>query len=389
MSHAVLAMQKDIEKKVNARALRSSTDSPTSEYSELKNVAVGKIVQKEHDAVAPTPSVEQQAGAFYMKVADTSDLQKTWSVVENALEALPSTDFAPTAGEFSAHSVQYHQDGFMMARSRFCLLENKGDEDVFLEVSKLTGNGFIFQDQFIAALQGSLQEGFQAIQQLEQPAALEEAETSNLAFLDLSEQSIGYPMIEKWLTSLQPKKEVQYDQMVVYESLSTLAWNLNDSNNFKVLAEYKNDIVAHVLDILKVEETTSVPTGYFAAKVLEKFFAQDSAVPDKLKVWDTVSSLEESITKWSTPNPKALHKEVPCSRGVVTTLLSVLRNAADMMTGEPSPAILKKSSTFVNELSARMQTTKASWPADCSMEELCKALRVNNPAGAEEEVLPA
>lgn len=385
MSRQAIAMQKDIDTLVADRAIRSKAASPTSE---LKQKPVGKIVVKEQSAVAPTPSVEQLAGAFYMKVTDTSDLQQTWSVVEKALEVLPSTDFAPTAGEHCAHSVQYHQDSFMMARSRFCQLENKGD-DVFLEVVKLTGNGFVFQDQFVAALQDSLQEGFQAIQQLEKPADLEEAETSNLAFLDLSEQSIGYPMIEKWLTSLQPKKEVQYDQMVVYESLSTLAWNLNDSNNFKVLAEYKNDIVAHVLDILKVEETTAVPTGYFAAKVLEKFFAQDFAVPDKLKVWDTVSSLEESITKWSTPNPKALHKEVPCSRGVVTTLLSVLRNAANMMTGEPSPAILKKSETFVKELSARMQTTKASWPADCSMEELCKALRVNSPAGAEEEVLPA
>jgi len=383
MSRQAIAMKEDIDSKVAERGVRSSAKSPTSD---LKKRAVGKIVQKEQVAVAPTPSVEQLAGAFYMKVADTSDLGQTWSIVEQVLESLPSTDFAPVAGEHCAHSVQYHQDGFMMARSRLCLLENKGDEDVFLEVTKLTGNGFIFQDQFVAALQGSLQEGFQAIEQLEKPAALEEAETSNLAFLDLSEESIGYPMIEKWLTSLQPKKEVQYNQMVVYENLSTLAWNLNDSNNFKVIAEYKDDIVAHVLNILKVEETTAVPTGYFAAKVLEKFFTQASAVPDKLKVWDTVLSLQESITKWSTPNPKAVHKEVPCSRGVVTTLLSVLLNAGNMMTGEPSSAVQTKSDTFVNELSARMTATKASWPAGCTMEDLCKTLRVNNPAGAEEEV---
>jgi len=381
---AQLNTQSDIVDSKKSRAIRSTGQSPTENLGQSH----GKIQQKNLDAVAPTPSVEQLAGAYYMQVIDSSDLNATWTTVAKALESLPCTDFAPVSGEHSAHSVQYHQDGFMLARSRLCQLENKEDQ-YFLEVSKLTGNGFIFQDQFIQALEGALTEGFKAIEQLEKPADPEEAETSNLAFLDLSEQSTGYPMIEKWLTSLQPKKGVQYDQMVVYESLSTLAWNLNDSDNFKVLADYKNDIVAHVLDILKVDDTTAVPTGYFASKVLEKFFSQESAVPDKLKVWDTVLSLQKSLIKWSTPNQKALHGEVTVSRGVVTTLLSVLRNAGNMMTGEPDAATLKKSQDFVNEVTTRMTSLSASWPADCSMEELCKALRVTTPATGEEEVASA
>lgn len=378
MSFNAINTQENITANERARAVQASS-SPTENLQQRH----GKIVQKQ-DAVAPTPSVEQLAGAYYMKVVGTSDLNATWSAVEKALETLPSTDFAVVAGEYSAHTVQYHQDGFMMARSRLCQLDNKGEEEYFLELSKLTGNGFIFQDQFINNLEGSLQEGFKAIEQLEKPAALEEEEESNLAFLDLSEQSIGYPMIEKWLTSLQPKKGVQYDQMVVYESLSTLAWNLNDSDNFKVLADYKNDIVEHVLDILKVEETTSVPTGYFAVKVLEKFFAEESAIPDKLKVWDTVLSIQKSMDKWSTPNPNALHQEVTCSRGIFTTLLLVLQNAANMASGEPDANTLKQSEKFVNGLNARAKTLKASW--SCSMVDLCKALRVSNPEEAEEEV---
>lgn len=354
--------------------------SPT----ENLGVKSGKIVQKERASDLPAPSVDQVAGAYYMQVADPSDLNATWATVEKALESLPSTDFAPTAGEHVAHSVQYHQDGFSMARSRLCQLENKGDSEYFVEVTKLSGNGFIFQDQFVAALQGALQEGFKAVEQLEQPADLEEAETSNLAFLDLSEQEIADPMIEKWLTALQPKKGVQYDQMVVYESLPTLAWNLSDENNFKVLAGYSNDIVARVLDILKVDETTSIPTGYFAAKVLEKFFSDASAIPDKVKVWDTVLSLEKSLMKWSMPNNKALHKEVPVSRGVFTTLLGVLRNAGNMMSGEPDAATLKKLDEFVNGVEARMASISASWPADCTLEDLCKALRVPVPAREEE-----
>jgi hypothetical protein len=196
-------------------------------------------------------------------------------------------------------------------------------------------------------------------------------------------------MIEKWLTSLQPKKGVQYDQMVVFESLGSLAWNLNDEANFKVLAGYKDDIVAHVLDILKVEETTSVVTGYFAAKILEKFFSDVSAVPEKQKVWDTVLSLQQSMEKWSTPNSRALHQEVTCSRGVVTTLVSVLRDAGNMMTGEPDAVTLKKSEDFVNGLEQRMSSISASWPAGCSMTDLCKALRVTAPAQGEEEVQSA
>jgi len=365
---------------------------PTKAVSRTENLGPknrGKIVQKPRVVSQDAPSVEQLAGAYYMQIVDASDLSATWATVETALANLPSTDFAPVKEEHSAHSIQYHRDGYTMARSRLCQIEGKDREAYFLEVSKLSGNGFIFQDQFVSALQGALQEGFKPVEQLEPPADLEEAETSNLAFLDLSNQDIAYPMIEKWLTSLPPKKGVQYDQMVVYEALSTLAWNLNDPNNFKVLAGYSNDIVAHVLAILKVQETTSIPTGYFAAKVLEKFFSQASAVPDKLKVWDTVLSLETSLTKWSTPNNKALHKEVPCSRGIFTTLLSVLRNAGNMMTGEPDQATLDKSQEFVNGVEERLASLAASWPADCTLEDLCKALRVTVPPRGEEEVQSA
>lgn len=361
-----------------------------AEFEPAGNRQQGKIVKKVQKAIASVPSVEQLAAAYYMQVVDTSDLNATWSTVEKAMKALPATDFGSSPEEFTAHSVQYHKDGFMMGRARLCQLESKPQDQVFLEVAKLRGNGFIFQDQFVEQLQQTLStQGLKALAQLEKPVAnLEENETK-LAFLDLSDEETAYPMIEKWLTSLQPKKEVTYDQMVVFEALSSLAWNLNDADNFKVLVEYKDDIVAHVLDILKVDETTAIPTGYFAAKVVEKFFSQESNVPDKLKVWDTVLSLEESLVKWSTPNPKALHKEVPCSRGVVTTLLSVLRNAANMMTGEPSAKALKKSETFVSELDERLASVSASWPADSNMESLCQALRVTCPARGEEEVQSA
>jgi hypothetical protein len=370
----------DMNELERKRALRSVNASPTESLGQKS----GKVVRKERAENPDAPSVEQLAGAYYMQIADASDLSATWATVTEALVSLPSTDFAPVEGENVAHSVQYHQDGFSVARSRLCQLDNKGDTDYFVEVSKLSGNGFIFQDQFVAALQGALQEGFKAVEQLEQPAPLEEAETSNLAFLDLSDQDIAYPMIEKWLTSLQPKKGVQWDQMVLFESLSTLAWNLSAPENFKVLADYSNDIVARVLNILKAEETTSVPTGYFAAKILEKFFSEASAVPDTLKVWDTVLSLEKSLMKWSTPNLKAVHKEVTVSRGVFTTLLAVLRNAGNMMAGEPDAAVLKKSEAFVNGVEARMASISASWPADCTLEDLCKALRVPAPAREEE-----
>lgn len=340
-----------------------------------------KIVQKQNEA-AFIPQTEQLAGAYYLKVLNPSDLSATWEAVEKALESLSDTDFASVEGEHSAHSIQYHQDGFALARSRLCQLENLPGEDCFLELQKLSGNGFIFQDQFVVGLEDKL-EGFQAIQQLEKPHDLEEATTSNLAFLDLSDETTGYPMIEKWLTALQPKKGVQYDQMVVYEALSGLAWNLQDACNFKVLVEYKEDIVAHVLDILRVEETTSVPTGYFAAKVLEQFFSLQTSVPDKLKTWETVLSIQQSLDKWSSPNKKAVHQELTSSRGVVTTLLGVLRNAAAMAADSPDANATTMSEAFVNSLGERVTNLRASWPAKCTMGDLCQALRVTTP---EEEV---
>lgn len=340
-----------------------------------------KIQQKQSE-VTLIPQTEQLAGAYYMKVLNPSDLSATWEVVEKALESLSDTDFAPVEGEHSAHSIMYYQDSYALTRSRLCQLDNTVGDDCFLELQKLGGNGFIFQDQFVVGLESKL-EGFEPVKQLEKPHDLEEATTSNLAFLDLSDETTGYPMIEKWLTALQPKKGVQYDQMVVYEALSGLAWNLQDEDNFKVLVEYKDDIVAHVLDILRVEETTSVPTGYFAAKVLEQFFSLQTSVPDKLKNWETVLSIQESVDKWSSPNKKAVHQELTSSRGVVTILLGVLRNAAAMASDSPDADATAKADTFVRSLGERMTNLRASWPANCTMELLCQALRVATP---EEEV---
>lgn len=368
--------KQDVKEKKTRRAVKpdaTATDNLPTNHA--------KIRQKQNE-VALIPQTEQLAGAYYLKVMNPSDLSATWEAVEKALESLSDTDFASVAGEHSAHSIQYHQDGFALARSRLCQLENKPGEDCFLELQKLTGNGFIFQDQFVVGLESKL-EGFEAIKQLEKPHELEEATTSNLAYLDLSDETTGYPMIEKWLTALQPKKGVQYDQMVVYEALSGLAWNLQDADNFKVLVEYKDDIVAHVLDILRVEETTSVPTGYFAAKVLEQFFSLQTSVPDKLKTWETVLSIQQSVDKWSSSNKNALHQELTSSRGVVTTLLGVLRNAAAMATDSPDAIATKKSEAFVSSLGERLTNLRASWPAKCTMGDLCQALRVTTP---EEEV---
>lgn len=351
-----------------------AVDSP---FSVTDNLAEqhGKVQQQEQSNLADIPSIEQAAGAFYLSVMDTSDLETTWKAVMDTLDALPNVDFAQDGNEFCAHAMQYHKDQFMMARARLCQLEQKSDEAYFVELRKIQGNGFMFQDLFKVGVESGLESVCQP-DKLVEAGQLEEVANPNLAFLDLTDETTAYPMIEKWLTSFKPQKGVEYDQTAVYESLSTLGWNLNSQENFDLLSQYADNIVQPVLDIIRVDETTHLPTGYFAAVVLNKFFSKPEAVPDNLKTWEAVKSITDSITKWSKPNPKALQKEVTSSRQTVCLLLEVLENLGNCIDEAPEQKLAKQLETLLPTL--RKHSNKLA--------DVAKALKINVVLEDEEEV---
>lgn len=331
----------------------------------------GKIQAQDSSESLHVPSVEQAAaGAFYLPVKDAENLKQTWNAVMDTLDALPNVDFAQQGNEACSHAMLYHKDQFMMARTQLCKLE----KEYFVELRKVMGDGFMFQDLFKVQMESGLESVCNPVK-LEEAAALEEVHEKNLAFLDLSDDTTAYPMIEKWLTSFKPEKGVEYDQTVVYESLSTLGWNLNSEENFEKLAQYVDDIVTPVLDIIRVEETTHLPTGYFAAVVLSKFYSKPGALPDNLKTWDTVKSVKDSITKWSTPNKKAVHKELTSSRQTVMLLLQVLESLGNCMEGAPDAALAKQLETLLSGLKS---------VSNDRLTAVAKALNVTAPRSEEE-----
>lgn len=363
------------QENVDGHEARKAVESPSPITSDNLQKKHGKVQAQDSSDSLHVPSVEQAAGAFYLPVKNAENLAQTWNAVMDTLDALPSVDFAQQDNEACAHAMLYHKDQFMMARTQLCQLEKDEKKAYFVELRKVMGDGFMFQDLFKVQMESGLESVCDPVK-LEEAAALEEAQEKNLAFLDLSDDTTAYPMIEKWLTSFKPEKGVEYDQTVVYESLSTLGWNLNSEENFEKLAQYVDDIVTPVLDIIRVEETTHLPTGYFAAVVLSKFYSKPSALPDNLKTWDTVKSVKDSIKKWSKPNHKAtVHKELTSSRQTVMLLLQVLESLGSCVDGAPEAALAKQLETLLSGLKS---------VSNDRLTAVAKALKVTAPASEEE-----
>jgi len=113
-------------------------------------------------------------------------------------------------------------------------------------------------------------------------------------------------------------------------------------------------------------------------KGFTKIIAFDSnrnLLPDNLKTWDTVKSVKDSITKWSTPNKKAVHKELTSSRQTVMLLLQVLESLGNSMEGAPDAALAKQLETLLSGLKS---------VSNDRLTAVAKALNVTAPPSEEE-----
>lgn len=317
-----------------------------------KQVAVGKIEDSE------LMEEDKIGGAFYLPVQ--KELGATWNAVLDALQSMEDCDVNLSEAEkFNAYGLQYFHDTFMLARTRLCKVG--GEEGNFLEITRLEGDGFVFADQFKPSLVEKLGDCVEDVASVE-PIPSENAKDSFLNYLDLSDEVSGVEMIGQWLSTLKPKAGVLYDQRAIYEAMSSLGWNCNEENNFKVLQEYSDYIVGPILEILRHQETTHVPTAYFGTMCIDKFVQAD-AVPEDVKTWNSVLMLVEAMEKFCTAQQedkkqKSDLMQVTQSRQVLDRIVSILQKFAPTCSGDQPKGFDGKVAEVLNALEFELQADK-------------------------------
>jgi len=298
---------------------------------------------------------EKIGGAFYLPVK--KDVAPTWTAVLEALQSLPDCDVNLEEQEhFNAYGLQYFHDTFMLARTRLCKLE--GEEGNFLEIHRLEGDGFVFADHFKKNLTEKIGEFVEDVDSVA-PVQSENVKNPSLNYLDLSDENIATDMIQHWLQTLKPKGGVKYDHMQIYETLSCLGWNVNDQANFQALTDYSDYIVAPILEILRHEDTTHVPTAYFGAMCINKF-VQENAVPEEAKTWNSVFMLVEAMEKFCIQESREKAKniaemQVTRSREVLRLLISILEKFVPTVKGELNEQLPAKVESVLGALGETLQ----------------------------------
>jgi len=298
---------------------------------------------------------EKIGGAFYLPVK--KDVPSTWTAVLEALQNLPDCDVNLEEQEqFNAYGLQYFHDTFMLARTRLCKLE--GEEGNFLEIHKLEGDGFVFADHFKKNLTEQIGEFVEDVDSVA-PVQSENVKNPSLNYLDLSDETSATDMIQHWLQTLKPKGGVKYDHMQIYETLSSLGWNVNEEANFKALVDYGDYIVAPILEILRHEDTNHVPTAYFGAMCINKFVEED-AVPEAAKTWNSVFMLVEAMEKFCLQERREKAKnvaemQVTRSREVLRLLISILEKFVPTVKGELNEQLPAKVESVLEALAETLQ----------------------------------
>jgi len=293
--------------------------------------------------------VQQLAPAFYLPLKQGAG--ETWKAVLEALHSLKECDVS-VSDKYNAYGLQYYHNTFMLARTRLCKIEGKGDGK-FLEIHRLEGDGFVFSDTFKKNLVEQIGDYVVDVEAAE-PQALENEKDEFLNYLDLSDNSIAADMIQHWLSTLKPKAGVKYDNRQIYETLSSLGWNCNDEKNLKALAEYNDHIVGPILEILRHPDMKHVPTAYFGAMCIDRF-VQGDAIPKDMKSWSSILMLVESMEKFCIPeNPERVKNidelQVTRSGEVLRLFISILTKLAPEATGEQPEGLAAKVDTVLSGL---------------------------------------
>lgn len=235
---------------------------------------------------------EKLKGAFYLTV-NSDDPPAAWESIANTLEQNTNADsqiepLNDSETDYRAFTIKFFNDSYMLARSTLCQLE--GDDQLLLEMNRLEGDGFGFADLFVKEFGENVGDICDPPEMIEDPE-LEAARQENLndEFLQL-DADIGNEMVEHWLTNLRPAGGVKYDHMKIYETLSTLGWNCQESSNYEILREYSDDIVGPVLNILHNEDMDFIPSLFYGSKILRTFATQGGFNEEMLN-YDTVATV--------------------------------------------------------------------------------------------------
>jgi len=241
-------------------------------------------------AARPIPEASPIGGAFYLELLKSPT--ETFEELQKALENMENTDYSVSPDDFACHGIVYSDDKWMMARSQIVQLDDR--QGSFLELNKLEGDGFVFADLFKMNLAKAL-EGTVKDDTVVQAETFEE--DSDYKFLDFgADEDSAAMLMNQFLNQLKPSEGLAkgYDQTNVFAAVSCLGHNI--AENFEFINGFQEPIVEGVLEVLRFEETTFLPTVYFGSKLISAFLEEDVLDSD-LKKWKNVQMLVEALNK--------------------------------------------------------------------------------------------
>jgi len=311
-------IEQDKKLQENNDTSRAVEDDGVVPESKIMHSNVGMGKQKA--VTSNLPNVEQQMGSYYLP-ATQPDAAQTWQALVDALKLCQNTDIN-VEQEMEASAIKYHQDSFMLARARVVNIQGK-DGVNFVELTKLEGDGFTFADEFRTELVKNLGKAVDPVSFLTPQNKFEDKE---LMYLDLQGEG-AEDIIQHWIGVLRPEAGMKYDDINVFKTLASIAFNSTSETNLKVLSQYQQHIVPVILDILSGSNDKLVrlrlPAQYFSSVILQKFVA-NGFVPQESYTWRNVKSVvDAAVLCYSGEN---IGMEVTRSRETLRNLIDVLTN---------------------------------------------------------------
>jgi len=328
-----------VETKVsNHRAAKTESAAPNTE---LKNqTSVYSKIQSQSSAADQSYTFQPQTrtgGAYYLPLVDGVKPEVVVQAVVSSWENLSNSDISSLNPEdvenFAAWGILYKNEKFMLARTKLCSLDEEKSQ-VYLEINKLEGDGFVFADDFKKTFVEPLVEAKYVTDVEEfEPLANEEDLDAGIEFLDFSaDLESAMAFMQQLLGHLKPKGGVKYDAKKIYESVSTLGHNANNEKNLEFLIDYQEHIVNNVLEVLRHEEMNFIPSVYYGATLINTFLSSPK-FDDDLKTWETFNSLVDALKRHCIGKGQALPggQQVVRSRQSRTIIMSSLQKLAKML----------------------------------------------------------
>jgi len=274
--------------KIGSTAVEESSRAAEGPAGLQKQSAENKAKEP---ASAPIPEANAIGGAFYLELLKTPT--ETFEELKKALDNMEDTDYSVSEEDWACHGIVYSDDKWMMARAQIVQLEQERS-GTFLELNKLEGDGFVFADLFkmnvTKALEGTVKDDSVA-----QAEVVEEDDDHK--FLDFgADEDSAQMLMNQFLNHLKPSEGLAkgYDQNNVFAAVSCLGHNVEE--NFEFINGFQEPIVEGVLEVLRFEETSFLPTVYFGSKLVSAFLQEDKLDSD-LKKWKNVEMLVEALKK--------------------------------------------------------------------------------------------